>query len=635
MEEAEENHVAAQENHVAAQLSPLINIEQVSEHKRLFMEWYHDYSKDQKNSIVIDQQKKNEIIAVLSDDSSTHKLKYKYRQRYGLVQFGSSKQLYLKRNEHNFKRGNSIDLELVTRIAKKEELWGILNECHKELLHGRVTKMENKLRTSFCNIPRTVIEKYCSLCPLCIEGNPRISKREGITPIITRGFNMRAQMDLIQMDSHPDEDPISNQQMKWIMTYQDHGVKFAWLFALPSKQARCVADKLTQIFAMQGAPILLQSDNGKEFVNGVLKELETLWPGLKIFHGRPRHSQSQGSVEKLNQIVEKLIHKYMRENPTKGWVSGLPIVQWTYNTGFHKGIKCTPYKLVYGSKPRLGTASLGLPAELLQDVEDEEQLEVVLKEHGVEWEAENEVNDKNPANPAVLEGDGDDYADGPLVHENPAALETESNHDFTEHVENPADTNDSNCDAVVDSESAVAKLSSPIVSPNRSRLREEAHQSMKKQGNDMAKRMRLPAGDELLPVGAIVLLEAPNVDRARLDPTQFTAVIVQVSKRGLYRVATQQGVLKHWYQRQDLQFQKQSTPANHGLHLVLANYQAVPEEVEQLSVTQAVRSQSCIGGQGFLRCSCKGGCQSGKCKCKAAGVLCNSRCHSSNPCQNK
>ena len=94
MEEAEENHVAAQENHVAAQLSPLINIEQVSEHKRLFMEWYHDYSKDQKNSIVIDQQKKNKIIAVLSDDSSTHKLKYKYRQRYGLVQFGSSKQLY-------------------------------------------------------------------------------------------------------------------------------------------------------------------------------------------------------------------------------------------------------------------------------------------------------------------------------------------------------------------------------------------------------------------------------------------------------------------------------------------------------------------------------------------------------------
>ena len=248
MEEAEENHVAAQENHVAAQLSSLINIEQVSEHKRLFMEWYHDYSKDQKNSIVIDQQKKNEIIAVLSDDSSTHKLKYKYRQRYGLVQFGSSKQLYLKRNEHNFKRGNSIDLELVTRIATKEELWGILNECHKELLLGRVTKMENKLRTSFCNIPRTVIEKYCSLCPLCIEGNPRISKREGITPIITRGFNMRAQMDLIQMDSHPDEDPISNQQMKWIMTYQDHGVKFAWLFALPSKQARCVADKLTQIF---------------------------------------------------------------------------------------------------------------------------------------------------------------------------------------------------------------------------------------------------------------------------------------------------------------------------------------------------------------------------------------------------
>lgn len=32
-----------------------------------------------------------------------------------------------------------------------------------------------------------------------------------------------------------------------------------------------------------------------------------MWKGLKIVHGKPRHSQSQGSVERANQHVEKLL----------------------------------------------------------------------------------------------------------------------------------------------------------------------------------------------------------------------------------------------------------------------------------------------------------------------------------------
>lgn len=55
---------------------------------------------------------------------------------------------------------------------------------------------------------------------------------------------------------------------------------------------------------MIGAPCNLQSDNGREFVHKVLTEMVTLWPELKIDHGKPRHSQSQNSVEEVNQDID-------------------------------------------------------------------------------------------------------------------------------------------------------------------------------------------------------------------------------------------------------------------------------------------------------------------------------------------
>ena len=32
-----------------------------------------------------------------------------------------------------------------------------------------------------------------------------------------------------------------------------------------------------------------------------------MWPGSKLFHGKPRHSQSQGSVERANKDVEAML----------------------------------------------------------------------------------------------------------------------------------------------------------------------------------------------------------------------------------------------------------------------------------------------------------------------------------------
>lgn len=51
----------------------------------------------------------------------------------------------------------------------------------------------------------------------------------------------------------------------------------------------------------------MQSNNKRKFVNNLITELCTMWEDLKIVHGKPRHSQSQCSVERANQDIENML----------------------------------------------------------------------------------------------------------------------------------------------------------------------------------------------------------------------------------------------------------------------------------------------------------------------------------------
>ena len=94
---------------------------------------------------------------------------------------------------------------------------------------------------------------------------------------------------------------------KWILHCVDHWSKFNFAYALEAKSARNVADVLnTHIFPYFGVPCILHSDNGREFVNGVISDLLKLWhSNIQLVSGRPRHPQSQGLVERAHQTLHK------------------------------------------------------------------------------------------------------------------------------------------------------------------------------------------------------------------------------------------------------------------------------------------------------------------------------------------
>ncbi|KAJ1530223.1 hypothetical protein ONE63_005150 [Megalurothrips usitatus] len=209
------------------------------------------------------------------------------------------------------------------------------------------------------------------MCDVCLTKYQ--AKKRGVTvrPLVFSQLNDRVQIDLIDFQSRPDGD------FKFILNYQDHVTKFVVLRPLKQKTAAEVA----HLFTWLGCPSVLQSDNGREFCNSIINSLRELYPDLKIVHGSPRHSQSQGSVENANKQVQRILETELLERRTTRWVTLLPFVQLKENTAYHEAIKMSPYEAVFGRSMKTGLGST-LPPTLvpsLGTLRTEEQLVQLLE----------------------------------------------------------------------------------------------------------------------------------------------------------------------------------------------------------------------------------------------------------------
>lgn len=325
------------------------------------------------------------------------------------------------------------------------------------------------------------------MCSVCHE--KKTKKKRGLVskPILHSEMNSRCQVDLIDFQTQPDGN------FKFIMVYQDHLTKFVLLRALQSKRATEVAYHLNDIFLTIGAPCILQSDNGREFVNHVISELVSLWPELKIVHGKPRHSQSQGSVERANQDIENMIGSWMKDNDSTKWSEGLRYVQFMKNRAYHSGIKQSPYKALFGMEPRVGLSTSSLPQEIINDIQDEDDLRQA-------------IDDDCNFNP------------------------TEHSDDNDKEV-----SNQDNQDEVPSCENDIQKA------------RKTAAESLVKQ----AKKMKATSDSSYPPanIGDNVTIPIPDVDKGKGDLRNIIGVIIQTNEEGFYKIGTKHGVLQNLYCR--------------------------------------------------------------------------------------
>lgn len=179
---------------------------------------------------------------------------------------------------------------------------------------------------------------------------------------------------------------------RYIVHMRDHFTKFSWARAIKQKTADNVAEFLYDIFLMFGPPVILQCDNGKEFSDNILlKKLGNLWPNLKILHGRPRHPQSQGMIERANSIMETKIGRWMETHKQTNWTSVLGQIVYTMNSEICCTTKFSPYELVFSVSPDKDRV-------LLDELFESGATEEILARNSVDIESNDETESENEGN---------------------------------------------------------------------------------------------------------------------------------------------------------------------------------------------------------------------------------------------
>ncbi|CAH1264333.1 KRBA2 [Branchiostoma lanceolatum] len=544
-----------------------------------------------------------------------------------------------------------LDKGVKCQDGNKFKFW--VANCHSRVGHSRRDKTWIEIKNNYAWVRHDFIALYLSTCRECSTRVP-LKKPAAGRPIIALNYMTRMQMDLIDMTSRPDED------YKWILHMRDHFSKFSWTHPLTSKRASEVAEKLMQTFCLFGSPHILQSDNGKEFVAGVINELTEKWPGLVIIHGRPRHPQSQGCVERANGDLQLKLGKWLEEHQDKGWAEGLQHVTYAINTSVSATTGKSPYAVVFGQSPRTHCAELEIladqgiqheddipgffadrdagesdqPEQVIPLVEPDQstasstQPETASSQQSV---TQDPVTIKHGRDYHLLHGArivaaGTEILDRETVHgqtidrQHQAVFQLTTITDPT-HVPTPGNPFDEPLDVgqfiIWETQQTI-----PVDHPDtpHGKVRKIATSNYLKAANRQQKNFDAKVKKLIkhYSLGDTVGIRINEVDRTNTDQRLIPCKVLEVSDKGqdiTYRVYSAEGRLKNSFKSEDLvDMTNVCFPALESTDV---------ESLEEVTLIKAARKNSAWkanAAKGHSVCSCKGSCISNKCSAMPEAV---------------
>ena len=154
--------------------------------------------------------------------------------------------------------------------------------------------------------------------------------------------------DLLDMN---DYGPKNNKGYRYILVVIDNFSKFGWTIPLKNKFSQSIKDAFSEIIKSSNRkPNLLETDDGKEYVNKIFNEFLN---NNKI----KRYSRytDKGAVfaERFNKTIRNLLKKPVFEKVRADWLSELPSVIEQYNNTIHHSIKMTPIQASKKSNQKL------------------------------------------------------------------------------------------------------------------------------------------------------------------------------------------------------------------------------------------------------------------------------------------
>lgn len=135
---------------------------------------------------------------------------------------------------------------------------------------------------------------------------------------------------------------------RYMLILVDVCTRFVFLRPLKTKRALDVATTLFDIFCIIGFPRILQSDNGSEFVNHVVRSL-TVAMGTKHRLVTPYHPRANGVAERHVQTACSILRKEIQAHGAT-WAQHLNMAQLAMNTRVVALHNSSPFSLFFARK---------------------------------------------------------------------------------------------------------------------------------------------------------------------------------------------------------------------------------------------------------------------------------------------
>ena len=183
------------------------------------------------------------------------------------------------------------------------------------------------------------VAKSCLTCQRCNN------KASGYNPL--QPIDAPRPFDHVQIDLVTDLPP-SPEGYLHVLVLTDVASKFTILRPLKDKSARSTAKTLLQIISDFGPPRIIQSDQGKEFDNSVIRQV------CSAFSTEQRLSsayspRTNGLVERTNRTWVSILRKLAMFSQSL-WPDFLPITQFFLNIRITQSISVSPFEALFCRK---------------------------------------------------------------------------------------------------------------------------------------------------------------------------------------------------------------------------------------------------------------------------------------------
>ena len=173
-------------------------------------------------------------------------------------------------------------------------------------------------------------------CVVCVKRKSPAGRHHPLGNIPTSHRWDRIAMDILDVcDPTPDG-------YRYILVIVDCFSKWTEAFPTKNKCADIVADILAKKIILRfGMPLVIHSDQGREFDNGLMKSL--------CSRTAPYHPESEGMIECFNRTCLMMLSMFVNDR-WDNWHELLPYVMHAYRTSVHDSTGYSPFRLMIGEE---------------------------------------------------------------------------------------------------------------------------------------------------------------------------------------------------------------------------------------------------------------------------------------------